>query len=409
MSAARIVVVGGGAAGFFAAITCAESRPGTEVTVLEKGPQFLSKVRISGGGRCNLTHALFDVQQLSACYPRGGRELVGPFTRFQPRDTISWFEGKGVKLKAESDGRIFPASDNAQTILDCLLVSARRAGVNLKVDCDVERLTRHMTGGFEVTLADTRILACDRLLLATGGCRTAAAGRLAVALGHTLTPPVPSLFAFHIATPWLKELAGVAVAAVAASAPAEGLVEHGALLITHAGLSGPAILRLSAWGARALHARNYRFPLRVNWLPHLDQNALGEELSLLRSHHPAQRVVNTPIRPLPARLWERLVLASGVERATRWSALSVTAQQGLIRQLAQCELPVSGKSLNKDEFVTCGGVRLQEVNFKTMESRICPGLYLAGELLDVDAVTGGFNFQAAWTTGWLAGRAMAGA
>jgi predicted Rossmann fold flavoprotein len=232
-------------------------------------------------------------------------------------------------------------------------------------------------------------------------------GQLAVSLGHTLEPPVPSLFTFHIATPWLRELAGVSVEWVEVSVPESELREHGPLLVTHSGLSGPSILRLSAWGARRLHEMNYEFPLRVNWLPHLNAEKLTAELAARRASQPARLLVNAPLSPLPMRLWEKLVRAAGIAENTRCSALSKGAQHQLAQRLHQTEFQVNGKSLNKDEFVTCGGVRLGEVNFKTMESRICPGLFFAGELLDVDGITGGFNFQAAWTTGWIAGRAMA--
>jgi predicted Rossmann fold flavoprotein len=251
------------------------------------------------------------------------------------------------------------------------------------------------------------IISCDRLLLATGGCRAAVAGQLAVSLGHTLEPPVPSLFTFHIESSWLRSLAGISVEPVEVSVPSAKLRERGPLLITHWGLSGPAILRLSAWGARALHRLNYRFPLQVNWLPHFHAEAIAAELKLRQTAQLARLVVNVPVTPLPLRLWEQLVLAAGIARDTRWAALSRAAQHQLVQQLIRTEFPVTGKSLNQDEFVTCGGVRLAEVNFKTMESRICPGLHFAGELLDIDGITGGFNFQAAWTTGWLAGQAMA--
>jgi predicted Rossmann fold flavoprotein len=407
MSSRRVIVVGGGAAGFFAAITCAESLPEAEVTVLEKSPQFLSKVRISGGGRCNVTHACFDARELAARFPRGERELIGPFKRFQPRDTVAWFEGRGVKLKTESDGRMFPVSDSSQTIVDCLVDAAKATGVKLRTKCGVERESRSDKGGFELTLSDGETLVCDRLLLATGGCRTAAGGRLAVSLGHTLEPPVPSLFTFQMETSWLRGLAGISVESAEASVPGTRLRERGALLVTHSGLSGPVILRLSAWGARVLHDCDYRFPLRINWLPHLSAEAITAELQSRRSQQPARLVVNTPIPPLSARLWEQLVVAAGVKRDTRWAALSRSTQHRLVQQLMRTEFQVTGKNLNKEEFVTCGGVRLSEVNFKTMESRICPGLYFAGELLDIDGITGGFNFQSAWTTGWIAGKAMA--
>ncbi len=404
----RVVVIGGGAAGVFAAIACAEAGPGTDVTVLEKGTQLLSKVRISGGGRCNVTHACFDAWELAANFPRGGRELLGPFKTFQPRDTVAWFAARGVALKTEADGRMFPVSDSSATVIDCLLGAARAAGVTLRAGCGVEAIARGRDGGFDVRLGKTESLSCDRVLLATGGCRTAAGGALAVSLGHRLEAPVPSLFTFHVETPWVRELAGVAVESAEVSVPAVGLRESGALLLTHWGLSGPAILRLSAWGARALHDLDYSFSLRVNWLPHLDPEGVAAELESRRRDQSARLIVNSPIPTLTARLWERLVLAAGIARDTRWAELSRAGRQQLIGQLLRTELPVTGRSLNKDEFVTCGGVRLGEVTFRTMESRVCPGLHLAGELLDIDGITGGFNFQAAWTTGWIAGRAMSG-
>jgi predicted Rossmann fold flavoprotein len=320
---------------------------------------------------------------------------------------VAWFGSRGVKLKTEGDGRMFPVSDLSQTIIDCLLHAAEAAKVKQRLNHGVERAVKREQGGFELTLSNGETFTCDRLLLATGGCRAAAAGQLAVSLGHSLVPPVPSLFTFHIQTPWLLELAGIAIESVEASIPVARLRERGPLLVTHWGLSGPVILRLSAWGARALHGLNYRFPLQLNWVPHLNVEAISAELHLRRQTQPARFIVNAPIPPLPARLWEQLVLAAGIARETRWSTLSRAAQHGLVQQLIRTEFQVAGKSLNKDEFVTCGGVGLGEVNLKTLESRICPGLFFAGELLDVDGVTGGFNFQAAWTTGWIAGNAMA--
>jgi predicted Rossmann fold flavoprotein len=408
MNPERIVIVGGGAAGFFAALACAELRREAEIIILEKTSQFLSKVKISGGGRCNVTHACFDARELTTRYPRGERALIAPFQQFQAADTVVWFEQRGVKLKTEGDGRMFPTTDSSQTIIDCLLAAAQKAGIKLKANCGAESVTKKSGGGFELKLSNGEDLACDKLLLAIGGCRTPALGRLAVSLGHTLEPPVPSLFTFHIEIPWLRALAGVSVETVEAFVPETKLREHGALLLTHWGLSGPAILRLSAWGARELHERNYNFPLQINWLPRLTEEKLATEFQARRKSQPAKFISNYPIAPLPARLWEQLVIASGIARDTRWAALSGPAQHKLIQQLLRSEFPVTGKSLNKDEFVTCGGVKLNEVNFKTMESRICPGLFFAGEVLDIDGITGGFNFQAAWTTGWIAGNAMAG-
>lgn len=406
MTSGRIVIVGGGAAGFFAALACAEAGSAAEILILEKTSQFLSKVKISGGGRCNVTHACFNDRDFATRYPRGERALIAPFKQFQASDTVAWFAARGVKLKTESDGRMFPITDTSQTIIDCLLNAARAAKVKLKLNCGVERVERKTGAGFELTLSNGETLGGDRLLLATGGCRTPALGQLAVSLGHTLEPPVPSLFTFHIAIPWLRALAGISVKMAEVSVAGTKLRERGALLITHWGLSGPVILRLSAWGARVLHQMDYRCTLRINWLPHLSDETLAAEFDARRDLRKAL-LVNSPIAPLPARLWEQLVLAAGVAPDARWPALSRSTQHQLIQHLLRGEFPVSGKSLNKDEFVTCGGVKLGEVDFKTMESRLCPGLYFAGELLDIDGITGGFNFQAAWTTGWIAGRSMA--
>ncbi|MGO8764615.1 MAG: NAD(P)/FAD-dependent oxidoreductase [Limisphaerales bacterium] len=406
MNPLRIVIAGGGAAGFFAGITCAESPTGAEIVVLEKSPHFLSKVKISGGGRCNVTHAEFDPREFSKHFPRGSRALVSAFGKFSARHTVAWFEERGVKLKTESDGRMFPLTDSSQTIIDCLLNAARQAGIKLKTNCGVERVAKS-GAEFELSLSNGETLSCGRLLLATGGCRTPALGQLAVSLGHSLNPPVPSLFTFHLQEAWLRPLAGISVERVEAAVPGTKLRERGALLLTHWGVSGPAILRLSAWGARELHDKNYSFPLSINWLPYLDADKLTAEFQSRRQSQGARLVVNSPVAPLPARLWEQLVQSAGVDRAVRWSAFPHPAQLRFIRQLLHTEFSVTGKNLNKDEFVTCGGVKLDEVDFKTMESRICPGLFFGGELLDFDGITGGFNFQAAWTTGWLAGKGMA--
>ncbi len=407
MSSPQIIIVGGGAAGFFAAITCAEAAPDARVVLLEKGPQFLSKVRISGGGRCNVTHACFDARELATRYPRGDRALIGLFKRFQPQDTLDWFEVRGVGLKTEADGRMFPTTDSSQTIIECLVRAARDAGVELRNNSGVASIGHRQGGGFDVRLTSGEGLACDRLLLAAGGCRVATVGQLISSLGHTVEPPVPSLFTFHIEAAWLRVLPGISVGLVEANVPGSALRERGPLLVTHWGLSGPVVLRLSAWGARELAARAYRFPLQINWLPQISSAALGAEFQQRKQRHPARMIVNSPLPPLPARLWEQLVLLAGIKPTTRWAEVSAAALHGLILQMTRTELPVTGKSLNKEEFVTCGGVRLGELDFRTMESRVCPGLYLAGEMLDMDGITGGFNFQACWTTGWIAGRAMA--
>jgi predicted Rossmann fold flavoprotein len=406
MGKLSIVVVGGGAAGFFAAITAAEACPGASIILLEKSPRFLAKVRISGGGRCNVTHGCFDPRQLSDYYPRGGSELLGPLQRFQPRDTIEWFESRGVRLKTEKDGRVFPITDSSETIIDCLMNTANSAGVQLAANNGLAQVSPRDGEGFHLITSRAEKLYCDRLMLATGGCRAAAAGQLAASLGHTIEPPVPSLFTFHIDLGWLHELAGISLPNVEVSAPGEGLRETGAVLITHVGLSGPAILRLSAWGAKSMHRANYQFPIRINWLPNLNPDDLSREFEQCRVRQPSRMIVNTPLHPLSARLWAKLVTAAGVAPGNRWADLSRSARHGLIQQLTRTAFNVSGKTLNQDEFVTCGGVRLREVNFDTMQSRLCPGLYFGGELLDIDGLTGGFNFQSAWTTGWIAGKSI---
>ncbi|HEV2046096.1 MAG TPA: NAD(P)/FAD-dependent oxidoreductase [Chthoniobacterales bacterium] len=402
----RIVIVGGGAAGFFAAIAAARAYGNCKVSLFERGSQFLSKVRVSGGGRCNVTHALFDPRMFTTRYPRGERELISPFHRFSADDTIAWFETRGVRLKREEDGRIFPVTDSSDTVIDCLIKEAKDVGVRLFTRKGIESARVRTQGGFDLKLNDGESTACDRLLLATGGCRSIGGAGLARSLGHTIEPPVPSLFSLHVPAPWLRSLPGISVSSVELSV--EKLRERGPLLITHNGISGPAVLRLSAWGARTLHEKEYRFSLRVNWIPHLSENELRTEFKSRRQREPTRRVNNSPIGGIPARLWEKLVSNARVSPDTIWTSLTRAGMNELIRQLHATELEVDGKSLNKEEFVTCGGVRLREINFKTMESRITPNLYFAGELLDIDGITGGFNFQAAWTTGWIAGHAMAG-
>jgi predicted Rossmann fold flavoprotein len=407
MAKKQIAIVGGGAAGFFAAISCAQANPANEVSVYERGSEFLTKVKISGGGRCNVTHACFDPRTLSEHYPRGERALISPLHRFSPTDTVAWFEARGVRLKTEPDGRIFPVADSSRTIIDCLVGEAKGAGVRLFLRKGIERTRLTDQGTFELSLSNADIISCDRLLLATGGSRSAPGAEIAQALGHTVAPPVPSLFSLHVSAAWLRLLPGVSIPDIEISVPGTKLRERGPMLITHNGVSGPAILRLSAWGARILHGLDYRFRLRVNWLPDLSEDAIGTKLQSLRRSHPNRHVINSPLAPVPARLWEQLALAAGIDREARWTTLTRAKARGLARELTHTELEVSGKSLNKEEFVTCGGVTLREINFKTMESRITPHLYFAGELLDLDGVTGGFNFQAAWTTGWIAGHAMA--
>lgn len=401
-------MVGGGAAGIFAAIAAASAPERPQVTVLERGSHFLEKVRISGGGRCNVTHACFEPRDFAARYPRGERALLGAFRRFSSQDTVEWFQTRGVCLKTEADGRMFPSTDRSQSIIDCLLSEAGKHGVILKPNAPVDAIRPEASGGFKVAIGGIEsALGADAVLLALGGCRSPAVGELATALGHRLVDPVPSLFTFQVPTPWLRALSGLSLGDVELSVPGTGLRERGALLLTHWGLSGPVTLRLSAWGARVLHERVYRFELVVNLLPDRSMDQIAALVSGFRHSHGARRVTSVPIHPLPSRLWEALVGEAGIDTETRWADLSRSQAHVLVQTLVHLKLPVTGKSLNKDEFVTCGGVRLDEVDFKTMESRIQPGVHFAGEFLDLDGITGGFNFQAAWTTGWIAGRAMA--
>jgi len=433
MGKRQIAIVGGGAAGFFAAITAAEASPDCGVTIYEATAHLLAKVKVSGGGRCNVTHACFEPRELVRRYPRGGRELLGAFSRWQPRDTVEWFEGRGVKLKTEEDGRMFPVTDSSQTIIDCLLGAARKAGVVIRTNCGVkavERADPSALGGntnalgstrstFSLTLTTGESVAADRLLLATGGNKSGAGFVIAAQFGHTIEPPVPSLFTFHVDDPRLQGLSGVSVEDAAtevvgqkpfdrpgAPSKAEGLRERGPLLVTHWGLSGPAILKLSAWGARTLHDCGYRFTLRVNWAPAFHADSAFAALAAARTAHPKKQVATWCPLGLPLRLWEKLVVAAGPAPDAIWNSLGNPALRALAAQVCAGEFAVNGKSLFKEEFVTCGGVRLAEVDFRTMESRLAPGLHFAGECLDVDGVTGGFNFQNAWTTGWLAGKAM---
>lgn len=402
-----LFILGGGAAGFFAAITAAEAQPERKIILLEKSRQPLAKVRISGGGRCNVAHACFDVAELVRAYPRGSRELRGPFTRFGPRETVAWFAQRGVPLKTEADGRMFPTTDLSETIVDCLLSSARSAGVELRTQVEVTRIER-TAAGFELTLRDGERLTGERLLLATGSNKHGY--EWAQALGHTLIPPVPSLFTFQIDDPRLRDLAGVSVSDVRLQLATSGakIESRGPLLITHWGLSGPATLKLSAWAARELYEQNYHTELLVNFFPDFTRHQLQLKLAELKTEHARRAVAAHSPLGLPQRLWERLTAAAGLAEGQRWADVTKSQLAALSAEVSQGCYAITGKGVFKDEFVTCGGVSLKEVNFKTMESRVCPGLYLAGEILDIDALTGGYNFQSAWTTGWLAGGALSG-
>ena len=412
MDKRRVVIVGGGAAGFFAAIACAEQLGAAgDVTIYEATAHPLAKVRVSGGGRCNVTHACFEPRELVKKYPRGGRELMGAFHKFQPREMVAWLAERGVETKTEADGRMFPVTDDSATIVDCLTRAAEAAGVKVITSMGVrkaERVGASGAGDFWVTLTDNSGVRCERLLLATGGNKSSAGLTIAASLGHTIEPPVPSLFTFHIDDARLIGLSGVSVENAVVTVAGTKLKTDGPLLITHWGASGPAILKLSAWGARELAEVNYEFLLTVNWTGTHTRESLVKELLAVRDKNPKKQIATWSPLAMPQRLWERLVVSSGIAATTVWAQVGNTALSTLATQLTAAELKVVGKSLFKDEFVTCGGVKLAEVDFKTMESRVCAGLHFAGEVLDIDGVTGGFNFQSAWTTGWLAGQGMAG-
>ncbi len=419
-----LIVVGGGAAGFFGAIAASEKKAGLRVLIVEKARKNLGKVLISGGGRCNVTHACFDPARLVEFYPRGGAALRGPFNRFHPSHTVAWFQQRGAALKTESDGRIFPVSDSSTTIADTLQHAARQAGVVIWNQTAVVKIVQNPgEGSFELWLrhpgGENSQVSCRAVLLATGGEQ--GGFLLAQSLGHQIEPPVPSLFTFNIKDPRLDGLAGVSVPIVQltllnpagkpASAGKKPLQpQTGPVLITHWGLSGPAVLRLSAWGARSLANSRYHANLQVNWLHPL---ATGEALSALQAFKNSpttnrkKPVAHSPFDSMPQRLWKRFVETAGITETQNWADLSRSQLTHLAEELTAGRYPIRGKGPFKEEFVTCGGVSLDQVDFKTMQSRLIPGLFFAGEVLDIDGLTGGFNFQAAWTTSWIAGQAAA--
>jgi predicted Rossmann fold flavoprotein len=398
----EIAIIGGGAAGFFAAITAAERYPCGSIALIEASQQPLGKVKISGGGRCNVTHACFDPATLVQFYPRGQRALRGAFSRFQPQDTVDWFTQRGVQLKTEADGRMFPVSDSSQTIIDCLVRSAEDAGVKIWTGTTITQIDQTLQG-FRLSNKAGNIWEVDRLLLATGS--NATGYRWAKQLGHTIEPIVPSLFTLKITDPRLADLAGVAVKTATVSLVGDKkLTQTGPVLITHWGLSGPATLKLSAWAARFLHDQGYRGQLLVNWLPEITADKLRNMMLAVKTQIPQKSIHgNCPV-VLPQRLW--ISLLNYCEIDGLWAGLSNKKLDRLLQELQRGTFQINGKSPFKEEFVTCGGVKLGEIDFKTMASKACPGLYFAGEIIDVDGVTGGFNFQNAWTTGWLAGNSI---
>lgn len=400
-----LAVVGGGAAGFFAAVNAARLHPRWRVVIFEQSKQVLAKVRISGGGRCNVTHACFDPAELVKFYPRGQKELRQLFSRFSTGDTVHWFESRGVKLKTESDGRMFPASDSSQSIIDCLLHEAQTYGVEVRLQHDVLQL-QPVQHGFELAFRHAPAVKAKKVLLATGGHPNEAGYAWLKELGLPIVPPVPSLFTFNLPKNPITSLMGVSVPAARVRLPEFKKEQTGPLLITHWGVSGPAVLKLSALAARELHEKQYKFRVLVNWLPNEKGDSLRALFEDYRAYAGAAKVVNRFEVDLPARLRLFLLQQAGIGENQRWSEVNNKQINRLIELLLNHELQASGKTTFKEEFVTSGGVAREAIDFTSMQCRQIPGLYLAGELLDIDALTGGFNFQAAWSAGWVMAHAL---
>ncbi len=397
----NIIVVGGGAAGFFTAINIVEKNPKLKVAILERGAEVLQKVRISGGGRCNVAHACFEPNELVKFYPRGEKELRGPFHQFCSGDTIEWFERHGVELKIEDDGRMFPVTNSSQTIIDCFLKATQELGIKILTEQSVQSIFEK--NGFWKVETQSEHYLVEKLILATGS--NPKIWEMLQNFGHAIVSPVPSLFTFNIKDTRIKELPGV-TANVSVKVKDTKLNSSGPLLITHWGMSGPAILKLSAWGARILHDKNYQFTIYVNWLNDVDTEDAEKIVKELKQEQAKKAVSKKSPFEFPNRLWESLVLASGIETETKWADVSKIQLQNLAHQLTNAAFQVNGKSTFKEEFVTAGGIDLKEINFKTMESKLHQNLYFAGEIVNIDAITGGFNFQNAWTSGFIVANAI---
>jgi hypothetical protein len=406
-----IIIVGGGAAGFFTAINIVEKNPKLKVAILERGQEVLTKVRISGGGRCNVTHACFVPNELVKFYPRGEKELRGPFHQFCSGDTIEWFEKHGVTLKIEDDGRMFPVSNSSQTIIDCFLLATQKLGIQILMGQSVQSIFKAEDYWKVETNHET--FACQKLIMTTGS--NPKIWNLLEEIGHSIVAAVPSLFTFNIKDARIKDLMGLSAFAKVKVKNSK-LEASGPLLITHWGMSGPGILRLSAWGARILSEKNYQFTLQVNWLNEMTFEKTEILLKDLKLEHAKKAVSKKSPFEFPNRLWESLVLASGIDTSTalsetgigtKWADLTKKQLTGLANQLTNGEFQVNGKSTFKEEFVTAGGIDLKEINFKTMESKLHENLYFAGEIVNIDAITGGFNFQNAWTSGFIVAQAVA--
>ena len=396
-----IIIVGGGAAGFFTAINAAENNPELKILILERGKEVLTKVKVSGGGRCNVTHAEFIPAELVKRYPRGEKELRGPFHKFMTGDTIGWFDKRGIDLKTEEDGRMFPVTDSSQTIIDCFQQECKKLHIETRKGQSLKSLKKDEDRWLIETNTDS--FSTEKIMLATGS--NSKVWKMLEKMGHRIVPAVPSLFTFNIQDKRIKDLAGIASDAEVKVID-ENLESTGPLLITHWGMSGPAILKLSAWGARELNKLDYKFKISVNWLPGNTVQDNLEQLKQLKFSISKQQVSTRPQFELPKRLWQSLVNASGIKQETKWADLNKEQLQELSQQLTSAVYRVDGKSTFKEEFVTAGGIDLKEVDFKTFESKLHKNLFFAGEILNIDAITGGFNFQNAWTGGYLAAMAM---
>ena len=404
----QIGILGGGAAGYFGAIQIARLLKGeANIVLLEKGNEPLTKVKISGGGRCNVTHNLFDPVALSEKYPRGSKELRGAFERFQPKDTIKWFESHGVKLKAEADGRMFPITNTSSTILDCLINEAEKEGVKTYLDNPITAIYLDKTNQKKFCLLDAKEEKhfFDKLLVATGSNRKVW-GWLE-ALGHTIEKPLPSLFTLHIPDSRIKDLPGLSVSNGEIRLLPKGKPQQGPILITHWGLSGPAVLRLSAWEAKSFAECDYKAKVKVNWLGQVTGEEFISRITAIRQESPAKKISANSQFGLASRLWESFLKNGNISLEKRWSEISNVEINRLRDEICSSIYEVDGKSIFKEEFVTCGGVNRKEIDFRTMESKIIPGMYFAGEVIDIDGITGGFNFQNAWTTSWIAAEAIA--
>lgn len=399
----KIVVIGGGAAGFFAAVTCAGNYPESRVTIYERSNKLLTKVRISGGGRCNVTHACFDNQEMVKKYPRGEKQLINAFARFSVVDTIRWFEERGVMLKTEEDGRMFPVTNNSATIVNCLLHEADQLSVKIVMNAELIKLSKNKEEKFELIFKDGSDVLADKVIVAAGGHSKSENVSWLKESGHELVSPVPSLFTFNMPGDPVRELMGVSVPHAGLQIEGSKQVITGPLLITHWGMSGPVVLKKSAIAARELAARNYHFNLIVNWMADENQEVLQKNLTAFKTEYGSKEIHHNNPFDLPKRLWKFLLNKIGIQETTRWADLSKEFIRKLSDILTQDRYGVHGKTTFKEEFVTSGGVNLNDVDFRTMESRKCKGIYFAGEILDVDGLTGGFNFQAAWTTGFISG------